>query len=124
MVSQVFIKFESLNYIPITAHQNNTVNISASFEDTTQYLSYDRQYAKLLVMISCTFWVGIIQVVMFIFRLGLVGIFLSEALIKGFILGTSLHVLTSQLGNLFGIHLNHHYGLFELPKVFIQSIYR
>jgi MFS superfamily sulfate permease-like transporter len=122
MVSQIFQNFESLNYIPVIDLHQHTGNITASLENTTHLLSPNREHAKMLVMISCTLWVGIIQVVMFVFRMGLVTAYLSDALIKGFIVGCSLHVLTSQLGNMFGIHINHQFGLFELPKVVFYTM--
>lgn len=122
LTSNIFDKL-TLKYIPADDYDISNQNLTASLNQNyttgidNKFLSSDREQAKVLVMIATAFWVGIFQVIMFIFHLGTVTSYLGEAMIKGFIVGCSLHVFTSQLGHLFGLHIHHEYGLFELPRV-------
>ena len=107
---------ENLNskYIPPLQNQSNiTLLISTS----DSYLSSNHEDAKVMIIMAVTFWVGIIQVIMCFFQLGIVTMFLSEPLIKSFIFGCSFHVAFSQLRHIFGINLPGQTGLFGIPKV-------
>lgn len=54
---------------------------------------------------------------MWVFRLGVVATLLSEALVSGFITGATVHVLVSQLKDLFGITVFRYKGNFKVPLV-------
>lgn len=60
---------------------------------------------------------GIIQVGMYFLQLGFVTDYLSEPMVNGFLAGSALHVLTSQLKLLFGFKLTAYDGVFKVPKV-------
>ncbi|RVE47908.1 hypothetical protein evm_007422 [Chilo suppressalis] len=62
-------------------------------------------YTPLEVLGVVTLAVGIFQVLMWMLRLGAVSTLLSEPLVSGFTTAASLHVLASQLKDLFGIML-------------------
>ncbi|XP_045770048.1 prestin isoform X2 [Maniola jurtina] len=62
-------------------------------------------YTPLQVLCVVSLTVGLIQVAMWILRLGAVSTLLSEPLVSGFTTAASFHVLASQLKDLFGIRL-------------------
>ncbi|XP_034828031.1 prestin isoform X3 [Maniola hyperantus] len=62
-------------------------------------------YTPLQVLCVVSLTVGLIQVAMWILRLGAVSTLLSEPLVSGFTTAASFHVLSSQLKDLFGIRL-------------------
>ncbi len=121
MVSELI---ESLDhkYIPMFDQQSSTnesQNLSSYLNFNNTFLEHktDREHTRLMIMIACTFWVGIFQMAMFMFHLGVLASLFSETLIKGFILGCSFHVSVLQLKHLLGLEIDHHYGLFEIPHV-------
>ncbi|XP_078509387.1 sulfate transporter-like [Lissotriton helveticus] len=57
------------------------------------------------VATSLTFLVGVYQIIFSIFRLGFITVYLSEPLLSGFVTGSSLMILTSQVKYLFGLSL-------------------
>jgi len=62
------------------------------------------------------FMVGIWQIGMGLFHLGVVGVILSEHLVGGFTTGSAIHVLMSQIKNLLGIKIPRYSGAFQLIK--------
>ena len=68
------------------------------------------------------FMVGVWQIAMGLFRLGVVGIILSDHLVSGFTTGAAIHVLTSQIKNLLGIQVPRFNGPFRLIRSY-QSIF-
>lgn len=62
-------------------------------------------YSPLQVLSVLTLAVGVLQIIMWIMRLGAVSTLLSEPLVSGFTTAASFHVLSSQLKDLFGIKL-------------------
>lgn len=54
---------------------------------------------------------------MYLFRLGAVSVLLSETLVSGFTTGAAIHVLTSQIKDLFGLSIPKHKGYFTVIKV-------
>jgi hypothetical protein len=85
--------------------------------DTTNFLSMNREKARVLIAMSTAFWVGVIQLGMFFLQLGFVTNYLAEPMVNGFLAGASLHVMTSQLKLLFGFKLVSYDGVFKVPKV-------
>lgn len=51
---------------------------------------------------------------MFVLRLGVISSLLSETLVSGFTTGAAIHVLTSQVKDLLGIHLSRSVGNFKI----------
>ena len=58
---------------------------------------------------------------MYFLQLGFVTDYLSEPMVNGFLAGSALHVLTSQLKLIFGFKLKANDGVFKLPKVNFQE---
>ncbi|CAK1541865.1 unnamed protein product [Leptosia nina] len=63
------------------------------------------QFSAVQVLSIVTLAVGLMQVLMWVLRLGAVSTLLSEPLVSGFTTAASLHVLASQVKDLFGIRL-------------------
>ena len=55
-----------------------------------------------------------------ILRLGFISNYLSDELVSGFMTSAAIHVFTTQLHYLFGIHLENQCGPFALPKTYID----
>lgn len=101
---------------PVDFHQNNFTNI-----DVSNFLSLDRTEALVNLCQTLTFFVAIIQLIMFLFQLGFLSIYLSDPLIGALTSGASIHIIAAQFNNLFGISLVEKDGLFKLPKVSINE---
>lgn len=54
---------------------------------------------------------------MYILRLGVISFLLSETLVSGFTTGAAIHVLTSQIKDLLGLHIRPIQGNFKLVNV-------
>ncbi|XP_072255094.1 sulfate transporter-like [Pyxicephalus adspersus] len=65
----------------------------------------DKSCYAITVATSLTFIVGIYQILMGIFQLGFISMYLSEPLLSGFVTGSSLTILTSQMKYLLGLKI-------------------
>ena len=54
------------------------------------------------------------QLAMGIFRLGFITVYLSDPLISGFTTAAAVHVVTSQIKNIFGVTTDQYSGTFKL----------
>lgn len=54
---------------------------------------------------------------MYVFRLGIISTLLSETLVNGFITGAAVHVVTSQVKDVFGLELPKSSGTFQIIDV-------
>ena len=68
------------------------------------------------VAVALTMAVGIVQLLMFVVRLGFITIFLSDPLVGGFTTGAAFLVGTSQLKHVFGLDFERQSGIFSVPK--------
>ncbi|XP_025204560.1 solute carrier family 26 member 10 isoform X2 [Melanaphis sacchari] len=71
-------------------------------------------YTSIEVATAVTLMVGLIQILMYVFRLGVVCTILSETLVSGFTAGAAVHVVTSQMKELLGVKIENHNGLFQI----------
>ena len=97
--------------------ENVRANVSNGGIDPSNFLSMNRDQARLMIVMSHSFWVGAIQLVMFLLQLGFLTNYLSEPLLNGFLNGCAVHVFTSQLKFLFGVKLIPYVGILKIPKV-------
>lgn len=67
------------------------------------------------VAITVTFFVAVIQLVMYVLRLGILTNLFSDVLIKGLTTATSCHVVVSQLREILGLKITKRRGYFSLP---------
>ncbi|XP_061409090.1 sulfate transporter-like [Lethenteron reissneri] len=100
---------------------NNSMNFSISDEENgftvmIGGLPCGRSCFAIAVGTTVTFMAGVYQVVMGIFQMGFVSIYLSEPMLSGFVTGSSLTVLTSQMKYLLGIHIPRTSGAGSLLK--------
>lgn len=71
-------------------------------------------YTPIEVATAVTLMVGLVQILMYVFRLGIVCTILSETLVSGFTAGAAVHVVTSQMKELLGVKIDSHNGLFQI----------
>nr|XP_039272942.1 solute carrier family 26 member 6-like [Styela clava] len=64
--------------------------------------------------------VGIIQIIMYLLRLGVITTYLSEHLVSGFTCGSAFHVLTSQVSKLVGITVEKYSGPLSLVYTYVD----
>lgn len=71
-------------------------------------------YTPIEVATAVTLMVGLVQILMYVFRLGVVCTILSETLVSGFTAGAAIHVVTSQMKELLGVRIASHNGMFQI----------
>lgn len=71
-------------------------------------------YTPIEVATAVTLMVGLVQILMYVFRLGAVCTILSETLVSGFTAGAAVHVVTSQMKELLGVRIDNHNGMFQI----------
>ncbi|KAL3878660.1 hypothetical protein ACJMK2_030991 [Sinanodonta woodiana] len=74
---------------------------------------------KIAIATSLSFLVGIVQILMGICHLGFVTTYMSDALISGFTTGCAVHVFTSQVKYMFGLHIPRSDGMFQIIQTYI-----
>uniref|UniRef100_A0A5K3EZE9 STAS domain-containing protein n=1 Tax=Mesocestoides corti TaxID=53468 RepID=A0A5K3EZE9_MESCO len=76
--------------------------------------------ARVVMAAALAMIVGLIQLAMGILRLGFLTQLLSQPMLSGFILGSSIHVGMSQLFVVFGLHIKKSTGLYNVPMNFYR----
>ncbi|XP_013421854.1 pendrin isoform X2 [Lingula anatina] len=115
MVGQVVNREAINNYIPPASNtENSTGNWSIGSITGTSAMGVcdgdtntdpDCVLFKVGVATSLAMFTGLWQLFLGIFGLGFMVVYLSDALISGFMLGAALYVVTSQIKEVFGIHV-------------------
>ncbi|XP_059608891.1 prestin [Phlebotomus argentipes] len=72
------------------------------------------------IVAATSLMVAIYQLIMSLLRMGALSSLLSEPLVSGFTTASAIHVVTSQLKDLFGIKLPHHKGAFKIVYIAID----
>ncbi|XP_018576985.1 solute carrier family 26 member 10 isoform X2 [Anoplophora glabripennis] len=80
------------------------------------------QYTNVEVAMTVTFTVAMIQLAMYVLRLGMVSDLLSETLVNGFTCASAFHVVSSQLKDLLGLHIKKRRGNFSFLYTIYDSI--
>lgn len=80
------------------------------------------QYTNIQVATTVTFTVAMIQLVMYLLRLGMVSQLLSETLVNGFTCASAFQVVGSQLKDLFGLNVGKRRGNFQFPLAIYDAI--
>jgi len=75
-------------------------------------------YSAIQVATAVTMVAGLVQLVMYVFRLGLLCTVLSETLVSGFTASVAVIVLTSQLKELLGVDVARRHGMMQVPNTF------
>ncbi|XP_063234743.1 pendrin-like isoform X2 [Bacillus rossius redtenbacheri] len=77
-------------------------------------------YSPVQVATAVAFMVGIYQVVMHVFRLGVVCTLLSDTLVNAFTTASAVHVFTSQVKDLMGLDISRYQGVFKVVYTWIE----
>lgn len=112
MVGKTVMKYasETVTFTPIG---NSSLPI-----DTDVWTTSDVPiYTPMQVVTALGLVVGAIQVIMYVLRLGIISTLLSETLVSGFTTGAGIHVFTSQVKDLVGIHLTPVVGNYKVILV-------
>ncbi|XP_011702981.1 PREDICTED: prestin-like [Wasmannia auropunctata] len=96
---------------------NVTETVSQNLEDVAYV------YTPMQVATAVTLMVGIFQIIMYTFRLGIVTTLLSETLVNSFTTAAAVYVLISQIKDLLGLKLPKQKGYFKLIFVSEQIIF-
>ncbi|XP_042308330.1 sulfate transporter-like [Sceloporus undulatus] len=80
----------------------------------------DKGCYAITVATALTFLVGIYQILLGVFQLGFISVYLSEPLLSGFVTGSSLTILTSQVNLLLGIKIPRHDGVGSLVLTWVD----
>ncbi|XP_058834299.1 solute carrier family 26 member 10-like [Topomyia yanbarensis] len=75
--------------------------------------------SPMVVAATVCFAVGIIQLIMYVCRLGVISFLLSDTLVSGFTTGAAIHVLSSQIKDLLGLSLPPISGNFKIINTYI-----
>ncbi|XP_063234740.1 prestin-like isoform X2 [Bacillus rossius redtenbacheri] len=81
-------------------------------------------HSPVQVAAAVAFMVGLLQLLMHIFRLGVVCTLLSETLVNAFTSGAAVHVLTSQVKDLLGLSVSRHRGPFRIITPVVSKVSR
>lgn len=97
-------------YATVEIMQNGTYSSIESRAD-------EPQYTNVQVATTVTFAVGMFELVMYIFRLGIVSTLLSDTLVNSFTCASAFHVVASQLKDLLGLPIKKRRGMFRFVFV-------
>ncbi|KAF1542763.1 Solute carrier family 26 member 6, partial [Eudyptula minor] len=95
-----------------------SVNINGT--NITMVNEEQRDAARVELVATITVLTGIFQVALGLLQFGFVVTYLSDPLVRGYTTAASVHVLISQLKNVFGLSLNEHSGPLSLFMTFIE----
>ncbi|KAM4675991.1 sulfate transporter-like [Discoglossus pictus] len=79
-----------------------------------------RSCYAITVATSLTFLAGVYQILMGVFRLGFISMYLSESLLSGFVTGSSLTIVTSQMKYILGLKIPRRDGAGSLVMTWID----
>ncbi|NXC18104.1 S26A2 protein, partial [Corythaeola cristata] len=88
---------------------SSLVDNSTSFSNGTA--ACDKSCYAITVALSLSFLVGLYQILLGVLHLGFVAVYLSEPLLSGFVTGSSLTIITSQMKYLLGLSIPRHDGV-------------
>lgn len=112
MVAASIEKFESTFAPPDKTDLN-----SSKVPVKNSYLAPTRDQAMALFTAAQMFWVGVIQLSMFLFRLGFLSVYLPDPLVSAFTSGAAFHIVVAQLKTALGLNMKERGGLFKIPNV-------
>ncbi|XP_032707419.1 sulfate transporter [Lontra canadensis] len=101
------------------SHFGMVSNGSELLNQTSDWMC-DRSCYAIAIGSTVTFLAGVYQVAMGFFQVGFVSVYLSDALLSGFVTGASFTILTSQAKYLLGLSLPRSSGAGSLVATWIQ----
>ncbi|KFP25382.1 Sulfate transporter, partial [Colius striatus] len=91
--------------------EGNSTSSSNSTVSTNGTEACDRSCYAITVALSLSFLVGLYQILLGVLQLGFLAVYLSEPLLSGFVTGSSLTIITSQVKYLLGLKIPRHEGV-------------
>ncbi|XP_011862989.1 PREDICTED: solute carrier family 26 member 10-like isoform X2 [Vollenhovia emeryi] len=106
----------------VTTYSSPAVSTNnTSAENGTLISDVGHQYSPVEVATVVTFTVAVIQLGMYVLRLGVISSLLADSLVSGFTTAAAMHVFTSQIKDLFGLSdLPHRKGAFKLILTYVD----
>nr|XP_020636176.1 sulfate transporter-like [Pogona vitticeps] len=83
-------------------------------------LACDKSCYAITVATTLTFLVGLYQILLAVLQLGFISVYLSEPLLSGFVTGSSLTIITSQMNLLLGVKIPRHDGIGSLVLTWVD----
>ncbi|VVC28642.1 SLC26A/SulP transporter domain,STAS domain,SLC26A/SulP transporter [Cinara cedri] len=108
---------DSVSLLQQARNDSSVVTVAATVAATAT-----TTYTPIEVATAVTLMVGLIQILMYVFRLGVVCTILSETLVSGFTAGAAVHVVTSQMKELLGVKIESHNGLFQIVLTYYDIV--
>lgn len=112
MVGKTVMKFSSADVV-FSPMGNSSQTVDAEIWTVSDLPTY----TPIQVVTALSLVVGAIQVIMYMLRLGIISTLLSETLVSGFTTGAGIHVITSQVKDLIGVHLTPVVGNYKVVLV-------
>ncbi|XP_045204648.2 sulfate transporter-like [Mercenaria mercenaria] len=115
-------------YNPTFASTVLGTNLTNSLSDAERNISTDPSdpievelpnHVKFDIAASVCLLVGFVQLFMGIFRMGFITTYMSDPMIGGFTTGAAVHVGTSQVKYVFGLHIPRSDGVFQIIKTYV-----
>jgi MFS superfamily sulfate permease-like transporter len=103
------------------------INLDDKFDNITN-ATFDEawtaahEYRRIQIVSTLTFMVGVLQILIGVFRLGFVAAYLSDQLIAGFTTGAAVHVFTSQINSVLNVKLPRYGGVGALYYIYRDLI--
>ncbi|XP_050446722.1 solute carrier family 26 member 10-like isoform X2 [Cataglyphis hispanica] len=106
----------------VTTYSTSAISVnSTSVGNGTLISDVSHQYSPVEVATTVTFMVAIIQLGMYVLRLGIISSLLADSLVSGFTTAAAIHVFTSQIRDLFGLsNLPRRRGAFKLILTYVD----
>ncbi|XP_011695712.1 PREDICTED: solute carrier family 26 member 10-like isoform X4 [Wasmannia auropunctata] len=106
----------------VTTYSSPAVSTNnTSVENGTLISDVSHQYSPVEVATVVTFTVAVIQLGMYVLRLGVISSLLADSLVSGFTTAAAMHVFTSQIRDLFGLSdLPRRRGAFKLILTYVD----
>uniref|UniRef100_A0AC34F374 SLC26A/SulP transporter domain-containing protein n=1 Tax=Panagrolaimus sp. ES5 TaxID=591445 RepID=A0AC34F374_9BILA len=108
MVGNVKLRFAPDDIVK-TWHENGTLRKEVS--RVLGEVDFGFEYNAMDLLSSLTLTVGIVQIIMAIFRLGFITTYMTDQLLSGFTTGSACHVFMSQLNKILGVRMPRHSGV-------------
>ncbi|KAL4229849.1 hypothetical protein ACF0H5_010241 [Mactra antiquata] len=77
---------------------------------------------KIIIASSVCLLVGVVQLIMGFLRMGFITTYMSDPMIGGFTTGAAVHVGTSQVKYVFGLHIPRSDGVFQIIKTNVPTL--
>ncbi|XP_070172363.1 prestin isoform X1 [Polyergus mexicanus] len=107
------------SYSNLLTDHTSSANLSDAFSQNVEDVMY-YTYTPIQVATAVTLMVGIYQIIMYTFRLGIITTLLSETLVNSFTTAAAVYVLISQIKDLLGLKLPKQKGYFKLILIIVD----